>query len=169
MMSGEGTGMEIGYLLAVVGAVLVSTLSGIGSAWGVSIPARAANGLFSEEPEKFGNTLILVALPGSQGIYGFISGVVVMIVLGVFGGPLKHPTLLQGVTIFVICCFQTAVQWISALYQAKVCAAGIAIVAKHPEDSMKGVVNAVMVETYAVLGLLITLLLLMFAIGPQLK
>ncbi len=161
--------MEIGYLLAVVGAVLVSTLSGIGSAWGVSIPARAANGLLSEEPEKFGNTLILVALPGSQGIYGFISGVVVMIVLGVFAGQPKHPTLLQGITILVICCFQTAVQWISSLYQAKVCAAGIAIVAKHPEDSMKGVVNAVMVETYAVLGLLITLLLLMFAIGPQLK
>ena len=71
--------MEIGYLLSVLGAAIVATLSGAGSALGVSFPGRAANGLLSEEPEKFGNTLILVALPGSQGIYGFISGVVVLI------------------------------------------------------------------------------------------
>jgi V/A-type H+-transporting ATPase subunit K len=161
--------MEIGYVVSVMGAAIVATLSGVGSAYGVSIPARAANGLLSEEPEKFGNTLILVALPGSQGIYGFISGVMVLITIGAMGGQPKSPTLLQGLAILGVCLFQTAVQWISSVLQAKVCAAGIAIVAKHPEDSMKGVVNAVMVETYAVLGLLITLLLLLFAIGPQLK
>jgi len=161
--------MEMGYLLSVLGAAIVATFSGVGSAYGVSIPARAANGLLSEEPEKFGNTLILVALPGSQGIYGFISGVMVLIVLGALGGQPKAPTLLQGCAILGVCVFQTIVQWASSVLQGKVCAAGIAIVAKHPEDSMKGVVNAVMVETYAVLGLLITLLLLLFAIGPQLK
>ena len=147
----------------------MATVSGAGSALGVSIPARAANGLLSEEPEKFGNTLILVALPGSQGIYGFISGVMVLIVLGVLGGEPKSPTTQQGAAMLGICIFQSVVQWSSSFFQGKVCAAGVGIVAKHPEDSMKGVVNAVMVETYAVLGLLITLLLLLFAVGPQLK
>lgn len=161
--------MGIGYLLAVLGAAIVATVSGIGSALGVSIPGRAANGLLSEEPEKFGSTLILVALPGSQGIYGFISGVVVLLTLGIFGGEPKQPTAAQGAAILGVCVFQALVQWISSMFQGKVCAAGVAIVAKHPEDSMKGVVNAVMVETYSVLGLLITILLLLFAIAPGLQ
>ena len=160
--------MGIGFTLSLIGAAIVATLSGLGTAWGVSIPGRAANGLLSEEPEKFGSSLIYVALPGTSGIYGFISGVVVLIILGVFGGEPKTPTLEQGIAILGICLFASAVQWAASVFQGKVCAAGIAIVAKHPEDAMKGVVNAVMVETYAVLGLLITILLLMFAVAPTL-
>ncbi len=161
--------MEIGLLLSLLGAAIAATISGLGAAWGVSIPGRAANGLLSEEPEKFGNCLILVSLPGTQGIYGFVSGVVMLITLGAFGGGLKHPTLLQGFAFLGVGIFQSIVQWVSSIYQGKVCAAGIAIVAKHPEDSMKGAVNAVIVETYAVLGLLITLLLILFGIGPTLQ
>ncbi len=164
--------MELGLLLSLIGAAISATISGLGAAWGVSIPGRAANGLLSEEPEKFGNCLILVALPGTQGIYGFISGVIMLITLGAFGGGaegLKHPTVLQGLAFLGVGIFQAAVQWVSSIYQGKVCAAGIAIVAKHPEDSMKGVVNGVIVETYAVLGLLITLLLILFGIAPTLK
>ena len=161
--------MEDGYMLALVGAAIVATLSGIGTAWGVSIPGRAANGLLSEEPEKFGSSLIYVALPGTSGIYGFIIGVVVLIILGVFGGEAKVPTVDQGKAILGICLFAATVLWAASVYQGKVCAAGISIVAKHPEDAMKGVVNAVMVETYAVLGLLITILLLMFAVAPVLQ
>jgi V/A-type H+-transporting ATPase subunit K len=161
--------MEVGFLLAVVGAAIAATVSGAGSAWGVSIPGRAANGLLSEEPEKFGNVLILVALPGSQGIYGLISGIVVLIVLGVFGGEAKSPTAWQGAALLGICVFQGIVQMISSVCQGKVCAAAVGIVARHPGDSMKGVVNAVMVETYAVLGLLITLLLLFYVMAPRLS
>ncbi len=160
---------DLGLVLSLIGAAVAAMVSGAGAAAGVSIPGRAANGLLSEEPEKFGNCLILVALPGTQGIYGFISGVIILIVLGAFGGAIKHPTTLQGATILGIGCFQGLVQWVSSIYQGKVCASAIAIVAKHPEDSMKGVVNGVIVETYAVLGLLITLLLLLFGVAPTLK
>jgi len=160
--------VEIGFWLAIVGAAVAATVGGAGSAWGVSIPGRAANGLLSEEPEKFGSALILVALPGSQGIYGLISAIVVLIVLGVFGGEPKSPTAGQGGAILAICVFQGLVQMVSSIFQGKVCAAGISIVARHPGDTMKGVVNAVMVETYAVLGLLITLLLLFIVIAPRL-
>ena len=161
--------MEWGLVFALVGASLVATLSGLGTAWGVSIPGRAANGLLSEEPEKFGSSLIYVALPGTSGIYGFISGVVVLIILGVFGEGMKNPSIEQGLAILGICLCQAAVQWAASVFQGKVCATGIAIVARHPQDAMKGVVNAVMVETYAVLGLLITILLLMFAVAPGLQ
>jgi V/A-type H+-transporting ATPase subunit K len=156
-------------MLSLIGAAAVATLSGLGTAWGVSIPGRAANGLLCEEPERFGSSLIYVALPGTSGNCGFISGVVVLIILGVFGWGVKDPTLEQGIAILGVCLFQSAVQWAASVYQRKVCAARIAIVAKHPDDAMKGVVNAVMVETYAVLGLLTTILVLMFAVAPTLQ
>ncbi len=161
---------NLGLMLAYVAAAIAAMGSGAGSAAGVSIPGRAASGLLSEEPEKFGNTLILVALPGTQGIYGFITGVIMLINLGAMGGgELKHPTVAQGIAFLGIGIFQAVVQSVSSIYQGKVCAAGIAIVAKHPEESMKGVVNGVMVETYAVLGLLISLLLLFKGVVPTLQ
>ena len=49
---------------------------------------------------------------------------------------------------------------ISGLYQGKVCAAACSLVAKRPGEVGKGMVFAVVVETYAVLGLLGTILLL---------
>lgn len=158
-----------GLAFSLLGAAIAAMVSGAGTAIGVSIPGQAANGLLSEEPEKFGNSLIMVALPGTQGIYGLITGVIILIILGIFGGGLKHPTVEQGITILGIGIFQAVVQAFSSIYQGKVCAAGMSIVAKHPEDSMKGVVNAVIVETYGVFGLLITLLLLMFGVAPGLQ
>ena len=161
--------MDLGMMLSVLGAVIASTVSGLGAAIGVGIAGAAANGLLSEEPEKFGNTLLLVALPGTQGIYGFVCGVVILIILGFFGGGLKAPTVTQGIAILGVGIFISLVEWISSIHQGKVCAAGIAIVAKNPEHTAKGLVNGVMVETYAVLGLLISLLTLFFVIAPHLQ
>ncbi len=161
--------MDLGLMLSILGAVVASAISGIGSAVGVAIAGSAASGLLSEEPEKFGNSLLLVALPGTQGIYGFVTGVVILITLGLFGGTPKNPTIFQGLAFLGVGLFEGLVEWWSAIYQGKVCAAGIGIVAKNPEHSMKGLINGVMVETYAVLGLLTALLTIFFAIAPGLK
>jgi len=53
--------------------------------YGVAIAGSAASGVLSEEPEKFGNTILLVALPGTQGFYGFVIAVLMLIYLGAFG------------------------------------------------------------------------------------
>ena len=55
-----------GNFLAVLGAALAVGLGGIGSAKGVGIAGEAAAGLIAEDPDKFGQTLILQALPGTQ-------------------------------------------------------------------------------------------------------
>ncbi len=155
-------------MLSLLGAIIVSTISGIGSALGISISGSAANGLLSEEPEKFGKSLILVALPGTQGIYGLVSGVVILIVLGFFG-EVRDPSTMQGLAILGVGVFEALVLWWSGIFQGKTCAAGMGIVAKNPEHAMKGVINAIMVETYAVFGFLAAVLILFVAIAPGLN
>ncbi len=161
--------MELGLMLAILGVVACAGLSGIGSATGVAIAGSAASGMLSEEPEKFGNTILLVALPGTQGFYGFVIAILMLIYLGAFGPAFKTIAVTQGLAFLATGFFCGLVQWWSAVYQGKVCAAAISIVAKNPEHSMKGVVYGVMVETYAVLGFLTALIVLLKGIAPGLK
>ena len=49
---------------------------------------------------------------------------------------------------------------LSAIAQGKTAAAGIGIVAKRPEELAKGITFAAMVETYAVLALLASILMI---------
>lgn len=67
-----------GQFLALLGASLAVLLAGIGSAIGVGIAGQAAAGVVTEDPGKFGQTLLLQALPGTQGIYGLLTGFVIM-------------------------------------------------------------------------------------------
>ena len=66
-----------GNTLALLGAA-IAALAGIGSAMGVGIAGQAASAVLAEDPKKFGKTLILQALPGTQGIYGLIISFLVM-------------------------------------------------------------------------------------------
>jgi V/A-type H+/Na+-transporting ATPase subunit K len=161
--------MELGFMFAIFGAVLVAGLGGIGSANGVAIAGSAASGVLSEEPEKFGNTIVLVALPGTQGFYGFAIGVIMLYYMGLFAPTTKIISIAQGFSFLTVGLLCGLVQWWSAVYQGKVCAAAVSIVAKNPEHSMKGVVYAVMVETYAVLAFLTALIVLLKGIAPGLK
>jgi V/A-type H+-transporting ATPase subunit K len=152
--------MEWGFVLAVLGAATAVVLAGFGSSIGIGIAGQASDGLLSEEPEKFGNILILAVLPGTQGIYGFVASFIVMLRVGLVGGAVIALTKSQGLQIFLACLPVALGGFVSGIYQGKVSAAGIAVVAKQPADSMKAVIMSALVETYAVLGLLISILLL---------
>jgi V/A-type H+-transporting ATPase subunit K len=152
--------MEIGLTLAVLGGALAFVFAGIGSAIGVGLAGQAASGVMSEDPEKFGSLLLLVALPGTQGIYGFLSGFLVMLKLGLTSGTIAKVSMYQGWQILIACLPVAFVGFLSAIHQGKVCAAGVYMVAKQPKDMAKPLVLGALVETYAVLGLLITVLLL---------
>lgn len=152
--------MELGFTLAVFGGALAVVLGGIGSAIGVGLAGQASSGVMTEDPEKFGSLLLLVALPGTQGIYGFLSAFLVMLKLGIVGGELNEVTISQGWQILISCLPVAMAGLVSGIHQGKVCASGVYMVAKQPKDLMKPVVMAALVETYAVLGLLITILLL---------
>ncbi len=152
--------METGLALAILGAGLAALLAGIGSAIGIGIAGRTASGVLSEEPDRYGQLFLLVVLPGTQGFYGFLGALLVMIQLQLFGDILQ-PTALQGAQILFACLPVGLAGLVSAIHQGKVCAAGALMTAKRPELAFKaGVVYAVMVEMYALLGLLATLFLL---------
>lgn len=159
--------MDYGMILALVAAGLAALLPGIGSAIGIGIAGRTATGVLSEKPERYGQMFIMVVLPGTQGFYGFLAAFLVMLQLNFFGGtglPELSPTL--GVEVLMACLPIVFAGLISAVLQGRVCAGGILMAAKKPEMAFKaGVVYAVMVEVYAVLGLLVTMFMLLFGIN----
>ena len=159
--------MDYGLTLALLGAGMAALFAGIGSAVGIGISGRSATGVLSEKPELYGQMFIMVVLPGTQGFYGFLGAFMVMLKLNFFGGggvPQISPIL--GLEVLIACMPVAFAGLVSAIYQGKVCAGGIMMAAKRPEMAFKaGVVYAVMVEMYAILGLLVTLFILLFGIN----
>ena len=149
-----------GLMFAVLGATLAALLPGIGSARGVGIVGEAATGLIAEDPDKFGQTLILQVLPGTQGFYGFVTALIVLSRIGILGGGDVDVALATGFNIFLASLPIALVGWRSALAQAKTAAAGVTIVAKKPEHMFKAVLYAVMVETYAVIALVTSIIMI---------
>jgi|UniRef100_A0A7C3V0D3 V/A-type H+-transporting ATPase subunit K len=150
----------IGLTLGILGCAVAVLLSGIGSARGIFLVASVASGVLAEAPEKFGSLFLLVALPGTQGFYGFLGAFLALTKMGIFG-TLRPITLWQGAQIFGACLPVAIAGLVTAILQGKVCASGAQLVAKRSEEAMKAVVYGAMVETYAVLGLLATIFLLM--------
>ena len=151
--------MELGIALAVLGAALAVGLAGAGSALGMGAAGQAASGVVSEDPDKFGKALLLEALPGTQGIYGFLAAIMILQKVGLLGGELLSITPHVGMQIMFAALPIAITGLISGLLQGRVSASGMGVVAKKPGESGKAIILSAMVETYAVLGLLITILL----------
>lgn len=152
--------MTLGLALAILGAALAVGLSGTGSAMGVGIAGEACAGVTTEDPKKFGKLILLQVLPGTQGIYGLLAAIIIMMNVGLLGGAgVKDVSLHAGLDLLLASLPVALVGLTSGIYQGKVSAAGAGIVAKRPEESGKAIIFAAMVETYAVFGLLVTLLL----------
>jgi len=152
----------LGNAIALIGGAMAVFLAGSGSAVGIGIAGRSAAGVLTELPERYGLNFIMVVLPGTQGFYGFLGGFLVMQNMGFFDTSFTvHLTAYQGLAVLAACLPVGIAGLVSAIHQGKVCAGGIMMAAKRPEMAFKaGVVYAVMVEVYAVLGLLVTLFML---------
>ena len=153
-----------GLGLAFLGAALAVGLCCIGSAKGTGLVGEAATGVISAAPEQFSKCLILQVLPGTQGLYGMVAWFFVLFVLGIFGGTPQTPSIAQGLTVFVSCLPIAFGGLLSAIAQGRVAAASINIVAKRPNESTKGIILCGIVEFYAIVSLLATILLLMNAL-----
>ena len=147
-----------GTFLALLGAALAVALAGTGSAIGVGMAGQSAAGLTAESPEKFSKALVLQLLPGTQGIYGLLIGFLVLLKVNLFGG-LSALSAAGGWGLFAGCMPVAIVGLTSAIFQGKVASSGIQLIARRPEESGKAVTMAVMVETYAVLSLLVSFLI----------
>lgn len=151
----------LGIALALLGAALAAGLAGAGSAIGVGIAGENAAGVMTEDPDKFGLCLLLQALPGTQGIYGLMTAFLVLLKIGLLGGGDGITvTWVQGLAIFAACLPIALGGWLSAIAQGKTSASCIQMIAKRPEETGKAVILPAMVETYAVLSLLVSIIML---------
>ncbi len=152
-----------GNTLALIGAALAVILSGMGSARGVGLVGEAASGLLAEDPSKFGKTLILQALPGTQGIYGLITAFLIIFKMGILSGAPATLTVAQGMYYLLAGLPIAIVGYYSAIKQGRVAAAGISLLAKRPKEVGKAITSAALVETYAIFAVLVSLLMVLFA------
>ena len=151
----------LGHVLALAGAALAALLAGIGSARGVGMAGEASAGLVAEDPNKFGSALLLQLLPGTQGIYGLLVGFVILLQIGLLSGGVKDVSVYQGLMLLLGALPTAFVGYFSAIMQAKTAVAGIGLLAKRPEEAGKAITMAIMVETYAVFALLISMLVIL--------
>lgn len=166
MMNNFGTIMDtlnnnnFGMVFALAGAVLAALLAGMGSAKAVGMGGEAAAGVITEDPSKFGKVLILQLLPGTQGIYGLLIAFITLSQIGVLGGN-AEVSFVKGLLYLGACMPMAIVGYTSAIKQARASVASIAVVAKKPEQFGKAMIFPAMVETYAILALLISILAVM--------
>ncbi|NLW21386.1 MAG: V-type ATP synthase subunit K [Clostridiales bacterium] len=151
--------LSIGQILAFTAAALATFIAGAGSAKGVGIAGQTSAGVSTENPEVNSKLMVLQILPGTQGIYGFLIGVIILVNTGALGGDLKAVDLFQGLMLVAAVIPVAMVGFLSASHQGKVAAAGMLMVGQHPDMSGKAITMTVMVETYAVLALLASFLM----------
>lgn len=149
--------MDLGLFFAVLGAAFATFFAGIGSAIGVGKAGIAAAGVLTEDPSKFGKVLIFQLLPATQGIYGLLVAFLILSNVGILGEP-KDITLLQGLLYFASSLPIAFAGLVSAIHQGKCSVAGIGTVSKKPDQMGKAIILPAMVETYAILALLISIL-----------
>ena len=151
--------VQTGCGWAVLGAIIVVTVSCLGSAKGILIASSQAAGVLSEKPELFGKMLVLMALPGTQGFYGFIGAIMIAMRTGIIVGHINiSPSV--GIAILIIAICMGIVEYITAIMQAKAATAAINLTGKQPEEGGRAILIPALVETYAIIALLISILLI---------
>jgi V/A-type H+-transporting ATPase subunit K len=134
-------------LLAYIGIAIMLILSGVGSSYGVTIAGNASVGAIKKNPDAFGSYMILSALPGTQGLYGF---------LGYFllsGYLVEGITMFQASAIFAASLAAGFVCWLSAIRQAQVCANGIAGIGSGYDLFGKTLILSIFPELYAIVSI----------------
>jgi len=145
-------------LLAYTGIGLMLTLSGLGSIYGVTITANASVGALRKNPDKFGNYMILSALPSTQGLYGF---------LGYFllsGLLVESISSFQAIAILSVSITLGILCLISAIRQAQVAANGIKGVSEGHDMFGRSMILIVFAELYPIIGVAAV-----FLIGSAIK
>ena len=140
-------------ILAYIGIGLMVGLAGIGSAFGVSIGGNASLGALKKNPDAFGNYLVLSALPGTQGLYGFMGYFILQ------GFLLPGISWLQAGAIFGAGLALGFVALFSAIKQGQVCANGIASIGAGYNVFGNTLILAVFPELYAIIAFAATFLI----------
>ena len=142
-----------GTVIALIGIALCMILCGTGSAIGLFKTGTAAAGVLSEDPKKFSKVMVLVVLPATQGIYGFVMAILAS------SSVVSGMEAAEGWAIFAKVMPIAIVGLISAIYQGRTAVNCILAVAKQETLGGKLILFPAMVETYAILALVISIMM----------
>ena len=145
--------METGYVIAMLSIAFCVLACGVGSCFGLYQTSTTAAGVLSEDPKKFGKVMVLVLLPATQGIYGFIIGIIASSSLAQISSAAEGWAMLGALLPMIISGI------FSAIIQGKAAANCIKAVGKQESLSGKLIVYPGMIEFYAILGLIISIML----------
>ncbi len=145
-----------GEMWAMLGAAAAFFVAGIGSSKGVGIAGEAGAGVLTEDPGKFGSVMVLQALPSTQSIYGFV---IAFLILGKIGGA-DALTVEKGLFLLAAGLPVGVVGLISGIYQGRVAAAGINMIAKRPDGMGRAIILALMVEMFAIISFIVSILMI---------
>lgn len=143
-----------GQNLAYLGAAVAFLIAGLGSSKGVGLAGQTGAGVLTEDPGKFGSVMLLEALPSTQAIYGFV---IAFLIIGNINAGM---TLSDGMHYLTAGLPMGIVGYMSAVYQGKVAASGIQLIAKRPEAVGSAITLALMVEMFAILALIVSILMI---------
>jgi len=146
-------------IFASAGAIISALISGIGSSIGILTASSKGSGVLAEKSHLFGKILILTALPGSQGVYGLLIAILILLKAGVFEETDKVLSLASSIQLLAAGILMAFAAFSSALLQGKAIAASIGAVARNEDLAGKAIVMSVLIETYAIFGLLVSLLI----------
>jgi len=147
--------MSTAIILAYIGLALMVGLAGTGSAIGVVIGGNATVGALKKKDDAFGSYMLLSALPGTQGLYGFAG----FFIINSSGILTPDISMMNGIAIFACGFLLGLVGLISAIKQGQVCANGIAGIAQGYDVFGKTMVLAVFPELYAIVAFATTFLI----------
>ena len=143
----------MGQIIGIIGVAVCVLLCGIGSALGLYKTGTAAAGVLGEDPKKFGKVLVLVLLPATQGIYGFIIGIIASSSLA------ADMTVWQGWALFGAVMPMALSGLITGIFHGKSAVNCIYAVGKQESLGGKLIIYPAMIEFYAILGLIISIML----------
>ena len=148
--------MDMNLFVAYTGIAIMIGLSGIGSAFGVSIAGNAAIGALKKNSSAFGNFLVLTALPGTQGLYGFAG---YFMFQNIFGILTPEMTSIQAAAIFGSGLAMGLVCLVTAYRQGQICANGIVAIGQGHNVFGNTLIVSVFPELYAIVALAATFLM----------
>ena len=133
-------------ILGYIGLGLMLGLAGIGSSYGTTIAANAAEGALKKNPAKSSTYMILSALPATQGLYGFVGFLLWLVVFKPDFAVMGPKLFGVGLAVGLVCLF-------SAIRQGQVCANGIVGESQGHSVMTNTLIYAALPEFYAILAL----------------
>ena len=144
-----------GFSIAVLGLALSTILCGIGSSLGLKYTVSTLSGVAAGDPSKVGKCMLIALLPATQGLYGLVISIIGM---GNLANVAADPA--QGYAMFFAACIMAISGFASAILQGKAASSAIVAVGKKDELSGKLMMYPAMIEMYALLGLVASILIM---------